>query len=306
MDRGAVLLPFEPAEVGAPPELDYLVWEGDGHAPPGARELARVAFYVPPYMPGTQAVDLIAAMPGLRVVQTVTAGVDAVAPAVPPGVLLCNARGVHDASTAELAMALVLASLRGLPGFVRSQDRQEWAPATQPSLADRTVLVVGHGSIGEALERRLAGFEVELLRVARRARPGVSGFEELPRLLPRADVVVLLVPMTRQTRRLVDADFLAALPDGALVVNMARGPVVDTDALLAELRSGRLRAALDVTDPEPLPAGHQLWTAPNLLLSPHVGGDSTAFRPRVLRLLREQLHRWATGQELAHVVVGDY
>jgi phosphoglycerate dehydrogenase-like enzyme len=236
------------------------------------------------------------------VLQTQTAGVDNVERHVPASVTLCNARGVHDASTAELAVALILASLRGLPDFVRQAQTGTWQNGMRPALADRRVLLVGHGSIGAALERRLDGFECELVRVARRARDGVHGWEQLPQLVPEADVVVLLVPLTDETRHLVDAAFLARMKDGALLVNVARGPVVDTDALVAACASGRLSAALDVTDPEPLPADHPLWRTPGVLISPHVGGASTAMQPRVIRLIREQLGRFAAGEPLLNVV----
>jgi phosphoglycerate dehydrogenase-like enzyme len=190
---------------------------------------------------------------------------------------------------------------------VKNQERGEWPTAyteLDDSLADRTVLILGYGSIGEALERRLNVFECDVIRVARRARAGVHPISELPELLPRADVVVLLTPATEETRGMVDAKFLARLKDGALLVNVARGVVVDTDALLAELSTGRIRAALDVTDPEPLPAGHPLWTAPNVLINPHRGGASTAFAPRVARLVRAQLERYVRGEPLINVVAG--
>jgi phosphoglycerate dehydrogenase-like enzyme len=217
-------------------------------------------------------------------------------------VTLCNARGVHDASTAELAVALILASLRGLPEYVRQAQTGRWRSGMRPALADRQVLVVGHGSIGAALERRLEGFECDVVRVARRAREGVHDWEQLPRLLPAADVVVLLVPLNDETRHLVDTAVLARMKDGALLVNVARGPVVDTRALVAECASGRLSAALDVTDPEPLPAAHPLWRTPGVLISPHVGGATTAMQPRVIRLIREQLGRFAAGEPLLNVV----
>ncbi|MEU9130921.1 2-hydroxyacid dehydrogenase [Kitasatospora sp. NPDC048540] len=239
-------------------------------------------------------------MPRLRVVQSLSAGVEELLPHVPRGVLLCNARGVHDASTAELALTLTLAALRGVPGFVRAQQEGRWEGGCHPALADRTVLLVGYGAIGQAVEARLAPFECTVLRVARTARPGargeVHGLADLDTLLPRADVVILTVPLTAATRGLAGRDFLARLRDGALLVNVARGAVVDTSALLAELATGRLTAALDTTDPEPLPPGHPLWHAPGVLISPHVGGNSTAFRPRALRLIRTQLQRHLRGE----------
>ncbi len=298
-----VLLPYPEAEIGdLPPGIEVSVYDGNGDPPP----VDDVEFYVPPYLFGGRVYALMRDMPSLRVCQTLTAGVDSVLPHVPPGVTLCNAKGVHDASTAELALTLMLASLRGVPEAVRSQDAGEWAHKERPALADRTVMIVGYGSVGAAIERRLAGFEVDVLRVARRARDGVASYAELPALLPRADVVVLVVPMTDETRGMVDADFLARMRDGALLVNVARGPVVDTPALLAELASGRLRAALDVTDPEPLPPDHPLWSAAGVLITPHVGGNTTAFLPRAFTLLRDQLRRFVEGEPLANVVTGGY
>jgi phosphoglycerate dehydrogenase-like enzyme len=271
------------------------------------KSLDEVEFYVPSYMGGGDVFDVIREMPALKVVQLQTAGFEHAQSRIADGVTLCNARGVHDASTAELAVGLILASYRRLPRAVRDQDRQVWPSSydeVDDSLADRTVLILGYGAIGEALERRLTGFECEVIRVARRARDGVHPISELPELLPRADVVVLLTPATPDTERMVDAKFLARLKDGALLVNVARGVVVDTDALLAELGTRRISAALDVTDPEPLPTGHPLWSAPNVLINPHRGGASTAFAPRVARLVRAQLQRYATGESLINVVAG--
>jgi phosphoglycerate dehydrogenase-like enzyme len=265
--------------------------------------LDSVEVVVPHYSRPGRTFELLARMPRLRVLQLLTAGTEHAEPHLPPGVVLCNARGVHDASTAELAVGLALAVLRGIPDFVRAQDTGRWAPGRRDALADRRVLVLGAGSVGHAVGRRLKPFEVDVVLVARTARDGVRGTDELADLLPRCDVVVLTVPLTDATRGLVDADFLARLPDGALVVNVARGPVVDTAALLPELESGRLRAALDVTDPEPLPPEHPLWRAPGLLVSPHVGGDTTAFPPRAYALIADQLRRIAVGEPLRNVVV---
>ena len=297
-----VLLPFPVDRLAhAPAELTYEVWDGSTPLPASAGD---VELFVQPYLAGVLAVEAIAAMPALRVIQTLTAGVDHVLGSVPPGVTLCNARGVHDASTAELAVGLMIASQRGLDDYFHAHDAGRWEPTVvRSSLADATVLLLGYGSIGAAVERRLAGFEVELIRVASRARDGVHGVDELPTILPRADVVVLLVPLTAATRGLVDAAFLARMHDDALLVNVARGPVVDTQSLLAETTSGRLRAALDVTDPEPLPPGHPLWRSPGVLITPHVGGASTAMEPRMRRLVVDQLERYASGAPLLNVVV---
>ncbi|MBK0374218.1 2-hydroxyacid dehydrogenase [Streptomyces sp. RB110-1] len=305
----AVWLPFPAEEIdGLPEGLDYRYWDGEPDYP---GDPADCAYYVVPYMKGPEvAVRPLAKMRGVQVVQTLSAGIDHVEPglgSLPPGVRLCNAKGVHEASTAELTLALVLASLRGIPGFVHGQDAEEWRTGFYPALAGKSVLIVGYGSIGSAIEDRLAPFEcARVARVARSARASARGavqtLDELPALLPDSDVVILSTPLNPSTRGLVDAEFLAAMPDGALLVNVARGGVVDTKALLAELESGRLRAALDVTDPEPLPAGHPLWHAPNVLITPHVGGSTSAFEPRAKRLLAAQLTRFAAGEPVENVV----
>jgi phosphoglycerate dehydrogenase-like enzyme len=308
-DRPQVWLSLPPAEVdGLPDAFEYLYWDGTEEEFPA--DPADAVFYVVPYMMGPTAGALpLPRMRNVQVVQTLSAGVDNIAPhlhRLPPGVRLCNARGVHEASTAELAVALVLASLRGIPRFVRGQDDEKWYAGFYPALADRRVLIVGYGSIGAAVEDRLVPFECEVTRVARSARTAPRGpvraMDDLPQLLPGADVVILTTPLTEQTRGLANAPFLAAMKDGALLVNVARGSVVDTKALLAETESGRLTAALDVTDPEPLPAGHPLWHAPGVLISPHVGGSTSAFLPRAKRLVREQLTRFAAGEPLENVV----
>lgn len=304
-----VWLPLPPGGIkGLPDGLTYHFWDGDEEFP---ADPARCGFYVVPYM-RSQEVSLrpLPHMTGVQVVQTLTAGIDHIAPAVsrlPSGTRLCNARGVHDTSTAELALTLTLASLRGVPEFVRGQDAGEWRHGSYAALADKTVLIVGYGGVGSAVEDRLVAFETEqVLRVARTARDAERGpvhpLTSLPELLPCADVVLLCTPLTDETRQLAGADFLSRMKDGALLVNVARGGVVDSSALLAELETGRLRAALDVTDPEPLPPGHPLWSAPGTLISPHVGGMTSAFRPRAERLLRGQLGRWAAGEPVEHTV----
>ena len=306
--RPLVWLPFAPSDLGAEIPSGLEVVQVDLGRSPDPDGYDRVRFFVPNYEGGFDMAETLGRMTSLQVVQTQTAGVDNVAPHLPTGVTLCNARGVHDASTAELAVGLLLATLRGFPGFVRAQDQGSWAYEFRRSLADSTVLIVGAGSIATALLRRLLPFEVDVVRVGTRFREDddgvVHGSDELPDLLPGADAVVLLVPLTDTTRHLVDAKFLSAMKDGAVLVNVARGPIVDTDALLAETESGRLLAALDVTDPEPLPAGHSLWRAPGVLISPHVGGATSAMVPRVHALLRAQLARFAAGAPLTNVVAG--
>ena len=299
-----VWLPFEPALLGDPPAgLRYEVVDPTEHVPGSVGE---VEVYVPPYQLLPAVADVLPQMTNLRLVQTLSAGVDNIRSRVPDAVTLCNGRGIHDTSTAELTLALILASLRGIPDFVRAQDRATWTSGFHPALADRRVLIVGYGAIGAAIERRLLPFEVEVVRVARSARDGVHGIDELRDLLPDADVVVLVVPLTDATRGLVDADFLARMQDGALLVNVARGAVVVTDDLVAALHSGRITAATDVTEIEPLPSDHPLWRAPGLLISPHAGGASSAMWPRAYRLVREQLQRYADSAPLANVMTGDY
>ncbi|MFF2524755.1 2-hydroxyacid dehydrogenase [Streptomyces liangshanensis] len=304
-----IWLPIPADEIeGLPTGPRYVHWDGAADFP---ADPADCAFYVVPYMKGQEiAVRPLARMTSVRVVQTLSAGTDHVLPGLaglPAGVRLCNAKGVHEASTAELALTLVLASLRGVPGFVAGQEREEWRSGFYPSLADKSVLIVGYGSIGAAIEDRLTPFEcARVARVARSARTTGRGevhpLEALPALLPDADVVILSTPLTEETKGLADAEFLALMKDGALLVNVARGAVVDTKALLGELESGRIRAALDVTEPEPLPAGHPLWHAPGVLISPHVGGSTSAFLPRAKRLLAGQLTRFAAGEEPHNVV----
>jgi phosphoglycerate dehydrogenase-like enzyme len=265
-----------------------------------------VEFWTPPFLSTSDATGILEKMPRLRVVQLMSAGADAWVGRVPSGVTLCDGRGVHDSSTSEWAITAMLAYLRNFPTFVRAQERREWAYGPTDELAGKRVLIVGAGSIGAAIARRLEPFEVSLTLVARNARAGVHSVDELPRLLPLADVVVVVVPLTPATTGLVDAAFLAAMPDGALLVNVARGPVVDTEALTAELATGRIAAAVDVTDPEPLPADHRLWDLPNLLLTPHVAGSVRGLLPRAYRLIGAQVRRLATGQPLENVVTDAY
>lgn len=248
----------------------------------------------------------------LRVVQTLSAGIEMILPHVPQGVTLCNASGVHDGPVAEWVVAVLLALRRGLPGFVVAQGERRWdlagnALTTPPDeipfddLEGARVLIVGYGSIGKRVEHLLVPFGVEIVRVALHARPGVFAPDDLDRLLPTADVVVLLAPLTAATTGLLDGRRLAQLPDGAIVVNAARGAMVDTAALERELRAGRLRAALDVTDPEPLPPDHALWTAPGLIVTPHTAGSSRRWMRRAYRFAGDQLRRYVAGEPLENV-----
>lgn len=309
MSDEVLLLPWHEHAMaldGATDGLDAVGW-ADGEPAPGRDVLERVTFYVPAYLGGRPALEAMTRMPRLRSVQSLWAGVDAVWPFLPDGVALHNAAGVHDASTAELAVGLMLARLRGLDEFARNQPAGAWLPRRNDSIADKRVLILGFGRIGQAIEQRLAGFECEIVRVARTARTlddgrHVHAMTELDDLLPTVDVVILIVPATPATVGLVDAGFLARMRRGAVLVNVARGPVVVTDDLVAALREGRVRAALDVTDPEPLPPGHPLWSAPGVLISPHVGGNSSAFEPRARRLVAAQIRRLRSDEPLDNLV----
>jgi phosphoglycerate dehydrogenase-like enzyme len=292
--------------VGPVGGVETVPWDVVGD-PPRRDEIVLV---VPPYMVPSPW-ERLALLPRLQVVQLLTAGYETVVPKLPPGVRLANAAGVHDASTAELAVTLTLSSLRGIPDFVVAQGHSQWLPARfRPALADRKVLILGYGGVGVAIARRLSGFEVVLTAVASRARAGdglvarVHGVDELPALLPEHDVVIVIVPLSKATTGLVDREFLASMREGALLVNVSRGKVVDTDALVEAAGSGRIMAALDVTDPEPLPTDHPLWKTPGVLISPHVGGMSTAFAPRAVSLLRDQIAAFLGERPLRNVVSG--
>ena len=295
-----VWLPDSPEAFGGlPAGIEADVWKGGAEFPPTSDEVEYVV--LPTAKP--EIIRKIGTLPNLKTVQALNAGVDTILPYLPARITLCNAKGAHTPATAEWTVGAIIASLRNFPRFTAAQLAGHWDYAQSASVMDKRVLIVGYGSIGEAVERRLAGWEVTIDRVARHARDGVHGMDELPGVLPSADVVVILVPVTEETRQLVNAEFLKIMKDGALLVNAARGVIVDTDALLAELTSGRLRAALDVTDPEPLPDGHPLWSAPGLLLTPHVGGAiGEDARKRAYRVVTAQLARLAAGEPLLNVI----
>lgn len=303
-----VWLPVQFADLtDLPPGLEYARWDGRSAFP---SDPAEVEFYAPPL---TKDIDVIGRplprMTRLRAVQALSSGTDelhAELDRLPRPVTLCNAGAAPAPSTAELALTLILASLRGIPESVRAQDGGAWRPEVFPSLYGRSVLIVGYGAVGSALEDLLVPFGCVVTRVAGTDRDAPRGpvrsAARLPRLVADADVVVLSVPLTPRTRLLFDAGMLACMKDGALLVNVARGAVVDTDALLKETQEGRLRAALDVTDPEPLPPGHPLRETAGVLITPHVGAFTSSLWPRLEQLIRRQLRRFAAGEELENIV----
>lgn len=284
-----------------PEGVEVEVFEG-GEYP---SDPAKVEFLVPPFFPDDPA-PVLAAMPNLKVVQLLSAGAETWVPLVPEGATLCNNRGPHTESTAEWALAATLASQRGLDRYARLQSERNWAPQRSPGLAGKSTLIVGAGAIGEAIARRFEASAAQVTKVARAARPGVHGIDDLPRLLPEADVVVMIVPLTDETENLADAAFLSRMKDGALLVNAARGKVVDTAALTAEVASGRLRCALDVTEPEPLPADHELWALEGAFITPHVGGAVENFAERCYPPVGDQIRRFAAGEPLVNVVENGY
>ena len=268
--------------------------------PAGAAE---AEVLVPDFLSDSAAIPL-AELPSLRLILTLTAGAEAWVDRLPPGVRLASARGAHGGSTAEWAVGVLLCIYRDLIAFEDARRAGTWSRHITDTLQGKRVLVVGAGDLGRQLVRRLSAFDATATVVASTARDGVHGVDELPGLLGGHDAVVLMVPLTERTRGMVDAAFLAAMPDGAVLVNAARGAVVDTDALLAELKSGRLRAALDVTEPEPLPPDHPLWTVPGLLLTPHVGGSVHGHRDRAYEYVRAELLRYLAGELPINHVAG--
>ena len=266
---------------------------------PDADVLDRVGFFVPAYIEHPNA-EWMAKMPLLEVVQLPTVGFDSVLAHLPAGVTLCNAAGVHEQSTAELTVGLIITRWRGLDRSARDMPAGTWDHRRGRSLQEAQVLVIGTGGVGTAIASSLEPFGCRIQKVARTRRDDIAGREELPGLLPTADVVIVAVPLTGETLGLVDDQFLSAMQDGALLVNVARGQVAVTADVLAH--TGRLEFALDVTDPEPLPQDHPLWSAPGVFISPHIGGDTDSFPRLARRLIGHQVQRWRTGEQLVNVV----
>lgn len=289
------------SDLEIPDSLHVLPISGDL---PNEEVLSKITFYVPPYMAGARALEPISRMSSLQVIQSPNAGVDDVLAILPDGVTLCNAQGVHDASTAELAIGLTISARRGFASFMANQMSGEWNHQRRSSLADSRVGIVGMGSIGSLIARQLEAFSVEVISFTRSGNGGSTPMTRFDELLPTLDVIILILPLTAESHHLMNRARIESMKFGATLINVARGPVVDTEALMDALNAGRITAGLDVTDPEPLPQGHPLWSAPNVIITPHVGGDSSAFNPRVRALIESQLKRFATGQSLNNIVAG--
>nr|WP_255672855.1 2-hydroxyacid dehydrogenase [Glycomyces amatae] len=286
-----------------PADVEVEVYDGRGGYP---SDPAALDFWVPPFLAQSKVTTPLRDMTSLKAIQLLSAGAEVWVPVVPEGVALCDARGVHTGVTAEWAVGAVIASMRGFDVFARKQPRHEWKVEWTTTVVGKRVLVVGAGDIGEKVGAVLTALGAQVEKVARSARPGVHPVDAVESLLPESDVVVLIVPLTDATRGLVDAKFLSRMKDGALLVNAARGPIVDTDALTAEVASGRLRCALDVVDPEPLPAGHPLWDLEGALITPHVGASVDGMLERAYAPVGPQIRRFAAGEPLENVVADGY
>ena len=265
-------------------------------------ELSEITIYVPKYMGGKKVLEPTSAMQDLKFIQLLLAGYEDAIPFMRDDLTLCNARGVHDFSTSELAVSLILAHYKDHREFAYSQSQGSWNHKTTGSTYGKEIAIIGAGSVAQRLKSMLAPFECKVTMFGQSARDGVEAISTVQATVEKFDCVVLLVPLTASTRNLVDTAFLKAMKDGALLVNVARGPVVNTDALCAELASKRLFAALDVTDPEPLTEGHPLWSYENCTVIPHVGGDSTAFEPQARAFLAEQFERIAQGKQPINII----
>jgi phosphoglycerate dehydrogenase-like enzyme len=273
----------------------------------------------------TRAIKAWPHLRGVRLVLSLMAGTEWIPAIVGPHVTICNARGAHNISTAEWTLSSILTMLKHFPLYLAIQRAGQWKrrfeasaqyasitgdarplypPVMLEELTGKRVLLVGYGSIGQEIERMLAPFDVDLTRVARstHSNPEVHAVSELDSLLTRAEIVILILPSTAESHHLIGATQLALMPQGALLVNAARGPIIDTDALVDALKAGRIRAAVDVTDPEPLPDGHPLWSCPNLLITPHIGGSSPQFAARAARVAIAELYRYRAGEPLHNVV----
>jgi len=286
-------------DLEAPAGMEFLPTNGELPTPD---QYEQIEFYVPKYMAGKPSYEPIVHMPNLKVVQLMMAGYEEALPFMRDGITLCNAQGVHDASTAELAIGLAIGARRGFPQFAKDQAQGIWNHKRNPTLVDSKVAIVGFGSIGLEIASMLKPFHTEVTGFSRSGTNGSTKMSEFDALLPTFDIVILITPLTPETKHLMNAKRLKLMKDGATLINVSRGPVVDTDALVAELNSGRISAGVDVTDPEPLPQDHPLWKCPNIIIAPHVGGDSNAFVPRGRQLVVDQLGRISRGEALVNIV----
>jgi phosphoglycerate dehydrogenase-like enzyme len=300
-----VLVPEEHGErlLSGIPELHVVRYEPDEPFPASAQQ---ADVLVPPFLSGSDFIERALRLRRLRMVQLLTVGAEAWVGRLPDGVILSSCRGARSVPTAEWVQMVLIAQFRGLLGFLADSRQGRWQPRATRGLFGRRVLIVGAGDVGRTIAARLTASDCLVTLVGRRGADGVYPVSALPELLGEHDAVVLVVPLTEQTRGMVDAKFLAAMPDGALLVNAARGPIVDTDALLAELRSGRLSAALDVTDPEPLPPDHPLWSVPDVIITPHIAGTVYGIYERAYRVVAEQIAAFAAGEVPPNLVRGDY
>ena len=264
--------------------------------------LDQITVYIPKYMGGAESLHRIPKMTNLKLVQVLTAGYDDVLPLIPEGVTLANARGLHDLSTAELTLTLTLASKARVSALIASQSSQHWLRHVRDSIIDASVAIVGYGSVGQEIGRVFLPFTQNITGYTRSGSNGTKKISQLDAELNQYDIVILITPLTAETKGLFDLNKMKLMKRGALLVNMARGPVVVTADLVEALSSGWITAAVDVTDPEPLPLNHPLWQAPNLLISPHTGGNSTAFPGRAKKMIAQQLNRLAQGEPIPNVV----
>jgi len=269
---------------------------------PSESQLEDIEFYVPCYMGGIETLEVIAKMKNLKTVHYSQAGYDDILPLIPENVILCNAAGLHDVSTSELAIGLTIASRRGFAQFMDNQKKGLWQQERKHALADSHVGIVGYGHIGKRIASLLAMFETKVTPFSRSGADGAVKISEFDNYLGDLDVIILILPLNQESRNFFNADRIKKMKDGATLINVARGAIVDTDALVVELNTGRITAGLDVTDPEPLPAGHPLWSAPNLIITPHVGGDSAAFDSRARKMVQEQLARIAENRPLLNQI----
>ena len=276
--------------------------ETDGLVP-SASQFDAIEFYVPSYMGGLKTIEIIPKMKNLKVVHYNQAGYEDILPHIPQGVSLCNGTGIHNVSTSELAIGLAIACRRGFAEFMDNQKQGIWKRTTKPALADSHVGIIGYGHIGKRIGSLLEMFETKVTAFTRSGSDGSIKIAEFDAYLPKLDVIILILPLTAESKNFMNAERIKKMKDGATLVNVARGAIVDTDALVAELHTGRITAGLDVTDPEPLPEGHPLWSAPNVIISPHVGGESGAFQPRARAMVSQQLQLLSENKPLLNQII---